>query len=496
MNYLKYKNNKKPETMKKIPFYLFTLCLLPLALVAQSQNSNGKPLVIIPVAKKYIENYVVVNVEKWQIQDEFESTAEFRVRVNTETRDSKIKEVAAEATKKWIDLRKKHLSLSILEVKKYDSDNETFPIVLSPFGEIIVPVAKDENQAKYFKENYTSIKLIDAEFEIDFDNNELFLKKITFKTLNNKSYTYNSEIASHYSTPNMNFNIGAIAVPRELVTNAPKPKQSVSGGTSDVDQDIPIFPEINTSTFVLIIANEEYKQEEPILTALNDGKSMKNYCIKVLGIPEKNIKMVENATFMQMKQSVSQFSSTMGFNPEGKFLVFYFGHGLPNPNKDVNDSYLLPIDVSSKQPEYALSRNYMMAQFYEKNPKQCVIFLESCFSGAMPNDKLLSYSENSSGLRFVPKVEPVKGNIVVFAASTGTETANAYPEKNHNLFTYEFLKALKENANNDITLGELFKIAQQNTSKTAHNQLDGSTQTPSVLFSNEVENEWEIWKLR
>lgn len=53
----------------------------------------------------------------------------------------------------------------------------------------------------------------------------------------------------------------------------------------------------------------------------------------------------------------------------------------------------------------------------------------------------------------VKQATPV-GNIVVFSAAQGDETAYPYKEKEHGLFTYYLLKKLQETKGN-VTLGEL-----------------------------------------
>ena len=50
--------------------------------------------------------------------------------------------------------------------------------------------------------------------------------------------------------------------------------------------------------------------------------------------------------------------------------------------------------------------------------------------------------------------EAPQGNLVVFTAAQGDETAYQYAEKGHGMFTYFLLKKLQE-SKGDVTLGEL-----------------------------------------
>ena len=60
---------------------------------------------------------------------------------------------------------------------------------------------------------------------------------------------------------------------------------------SDVDENIPISPQKNTETFVVIFANERYMEGniDDVLFACRDGEIFKEYCIQALGIPASNV---------------------------------------------------------------------------------------------------------------------------------------------------------------------------------------------------------------
>jgi hypothetical protein len=60
----------------------------------------------------------------------------------------------------------------------------------------------------------------------------------------------------------------------------------------------------------------------------------------------------------------------------------------------------------------------------------------------------------SRGVAVNSKAGVLQGNAVALTAAQGNETAYAYQEKSHGMFTYYLLKKLKE-TKGDITLGEL-----------------------------------------
>ena len=70
---------------------------------------------------------------------------------------------------------------------------------------------------------------------------------------------------------------------------------------TDVDTRIAVNEQRDPNTFVLIISNENYKYEQPVPFALNDGAIFKLYCEKTLGIPSDNIKYQPDASLNDMQ---------------------------------------------------------------------------------------------------------------------------------------------------------------------------------------------------
>lgn len=265
---------------------------------------------------------------------------------------------------------------------------------------------------------------------------------------------------------------------------------------SDVDKNIPKTTETNNTLHVMIIANQNYRNEKPVTTSLSDGRMMKEYCMKTLGVPEKNIFLKEDRTNAEMQADIEGFAKTIRYNSNDKFIFFYFGHGMRDENPQVNDAYLMPIDGSSlRLDKTGVSRNWMMQEFSKSKPQQLVVYLESCFSGATGEDGMLKYADNSSGLRLSDDVPSnFSGNIILITASSKQQTANAYPSQSHNVFTYEFLKALQNNKGN-VSWENMFNTVKTNTSKTAWNELRRE-QEPSITISTTLGESWKTWSVK
>ncbi len=265
---------------------------------------------------------------------------------------------------------------------------------------------------------------------------------------------------------------------------------------SDVDRDIPRAAASNSTLHVMIVANQHYRKEQQVSTALSDGRMTREYCVRTLGVPEKNVQLLEDRTNAEMQAAVEDFARTIRYNPNDRFIFFYFGHGMRDQDPTVADAYLMPVDGSSlRLQQTGVSRNWMMRQFEQSNPNQLVVYLESCFSGATENNQMLKYSENSSGLRLVDDVKTTfTGNIILLTASSQSQTANAFPQQQHNVFTYEFLKALKNSQGNG-NWGQLFDDVKNNTARTAWNELK-RTQEPTIIVSTTVGDAWKKWTVK
>ncbi len=254
---------------------------------------------------------------------------------------------------------------------------------------------------------------------------------------------------------------------------------------SDVDINIPVNSRSNDKTFVVIIANENYTREVNVEYANNDGKTFKAYCEKTLGIPAKNIHLVQDATFGIMRSEIKWITDVAeAYNGQAKLIFYYAGHGMPN-EKD-KSSYLLPVDGVSSDYVSAIKVDDLYNQM-SKHPTQGVtVILDACFSGSLRSDGMLA---NARGVRIKPKEDILKGNMVVFTAATGDETAYPYKEKQHGLFTYFLLKKLQETKGN-VDLKTLSEFVIENV-KQQSIVVNQKSQTPQIKISGDMQSSWK-----
>ena len=276
-----------------------------------------------------------------------------------------------------------------------------------------------------------------------------------------------------------------IYVQQPVAQTVPAATPARPAPSSDVDQNIPEAPVTNTNTFAIIIANENYLKETPVQYALNDGEMFKTYCQKVLGLPEDNIHYTEDATLNMILTEVDWISKVAkAYNGEASLIVYYAGHGIPDEAS--GSSYLLPVDGIGNN----LRTGYSLAELYKTlgalPAKSVTVFMDACFSGAKRGEGMLA---SARGVAIKAKPEAPKGNMVVFSAAQGDETAYPYEDKGHGLFTYFLLKKLQE-TKGQVSLGELAQYVQQQVSRRSI-VTNGKSQTPCVTPSESVVGTWK-----
>jgi hypothetical protein len=260
---------------------------------------------------------------------------------------------------------------------------------------------------------------------------------------------------------------------------------------SDVDVHIPKSELQNSGCLVLIIANERYAmgRVSNVQFAKNDGNGIKQYCINTLGVPEQNIMICQDATLSQIKAGVSWLQQKSNVGGYDKAIVYYAGHGIPDYT--TSKSYILPSDGNPMD----LATAYSLNEFYESlsfvKVKQCVAFIDACFSGT---DRRGAAINEVRGISIKPTEPEPKGNDVVFSACSGDETAQPYPAKHHGVFTYFLLKYLQEKSGN-VKCSDLYNYIRSNVSNSTLD-ISGKKQSPSVHVASRASNDWMNWSLK
>ena len=258
---------------------------------------------------------------------------------------------------------------------------------------------------------------------------------------------------------------------------------------SDVDENIPVTHIKNSNTFALIIANEKYHSVGSVPYALNDGSIFKKYCEQTLGIDSKKIHYLPNATGNQIKTEINWLQNVLSVFDNAKVIFFYAGHGLPDESN--RTSYLMPVDGTTKDLSTCYKLDDLYSTLGEMSASQIVIFTDACFSGSNRGDGMLA---SARGVALKSKPGQPQGNMVVFSAAQGDETAYPYAEQQHGMFTYFLLKKLQA-TKGDVTCEELSEFIKTKVKQQSILE-NNKSQTPCVTPAADVATEWKTWKLR
>jgi hypothetical protein len=260
---------------------------------------------------------------------------------------------------------------------------------------------------------------------------------------------------------------------------------------SDIDTDIPMSNTSNDKTFAVIIANEAYQEKEVsnVEFAVHDGEIFKEYCIKTLGLPEVNVHYRANATLNNIRSEISWLAQVAkSYIGEASVIFYYAGHGVSDEAS--KSAYLLPVDGYGSDVKSGYSLDDLYAKFGAMPSRSVTVFLDACFSGANRDGSMLVAARS---IATKAKTSAPVGNMVVFSASQGDETAYPYKEKGHGLFTYFLLKKLQESKGN-VTLGELGSYISTNVAQRSI-VVNRKSQTPTVIPSASMVN-WQEMRLK
>jgi hypothetical protein len=265
-----------------------------------------------------------------------------------------------------------------------------------------------------------------------------------------------------------------------LADTTPSPAPAVS---SDVD-DVPSGKSPRReNACAIVIGIERYRQDLPKADyADRDAGTVADYLVKAMGYPEENVVVLRNDR-AALGDFVKYFEKWLPNNVEkdGTVFIYYSGHGAPDPK--TGSAYLVPYDGD---PSFIAETGYSLKRLYgalEKLPaKTVIVALDSCFSGAGGRSVL---AKGARPLVMNLKNETVHSNtMTVITASSGEQVSATYDEKGHGLFTYFFLKGIRnENVvgpDGTLSMDDLFGYVGPQVERIARKRFN-TEQTPQLL---------------
>ena len=267
----------------------------------------------------------------------------------------------------------------------------------------------------------------------------------------------------------------------------PDPAPVIDGKPDIVDTDIPVRRVKNREySYCVIIANEHYRDVPEVEYANNDGRIFREYCMKTLGIPERNIRSFFDATYTDMKRAISWMEDIADVTDgKARLFLYYAGHGIPN-DKD-QSAYLIPTDGFPKDITTCFKLSDIYDRLARMNVENVTVLLDACFSGVKRGEGQSIVA--ARGVAIKAKKEDLSGNLVILTAASDDETAFSYKSKKHGMFTYYLLKKLHD-SKGEISLGEVYNFINSNVKKSSM-EINDKKQTPSINVSPLLKDKWQ-----
>jgi hypothetical protein len=434
-----------------------------------------------------LRKLIEFRIRQWELKGEFEKSEDYYERVTEENRKAEVRRQTFIAVN---DIAGKYIDIQGTELGLYNADAEIFTLFVPGAITTLVPVPIED--ALWFKDNWKFVEILNPEFSIYDDKFVLtkFKASLFGSEYEYDAYKHGVYVSTYNGKPelgNLNITLPELEIP--VLKEFPTPVTS-STVLSEVDEMIPVNNIIQENVFALIIGNENYSSYQfgneggiNVKYAEHDARVFTEYLLKTFGVPSENITLLIDATAGQINQALSKMSAlAKAYEGKAEFIFYYAGHGLPN--EETREPFIIPVDVSPSDLNYAISLEDIYTKYTAFETKRVSIFLDACFSGGARNESLLA----SRGIRIRPKSPFVMGNLIVFSATRGDQTAYAYDEQKHGMFTFHLLKKIQETSGM-LSYGELAKYLEFEVNKRSL-LVNNREQEPTIKVSPILEYTW------
>ncbi|TAN44288.1 MAG: hypothetical protein EPN22_07320 [Nitrospirae bacterium] len=247
------------------------------------------------------------------------------------------------------------------------------------------------------------------------------------------------------------------------VESAETPAQRPAG--EDVETPISLkAPErlFGENDMAVVIGIEKYQNIPKSENSYNDAKLVRAY-LRGLGFAERNIEYLtdDKATRSALERTLEGWLPNR-LKKGGKVFVYYSGHGAPEPAS--GNAYIVPYDGD---PEYLPATGYPLKRLYESlarlNAAETFVVVDSCFSGAGGRSVL---AKGARPLVMTAEQFAVPQGMAVLSSTQGSQISTSSPEKGYGVFTYYFLKALKNGKKNLAEIYDYIKPMIEDEAKT------------------------------
>lgn len=280
-----------------------------------------------------------------------------------------------------------------------------------------------------------------------------------------------------------------------------------------IDFNIPTTePNSNKETFVVIVANEDYNTPFPsVQYAHNDGTIFAEYCIKTLGLPERHVKILNNAGRQEIKDLGIDWLKDMTVALEGnaKVIIYMAGLAIADANYNpyfvpnginineirglqnkINTTIPLKHNETNKFLNQCLSLDTLCSWFNRVDNKGITILIDASFDGTnRDGEPFLNIEKETERMRGMR----IRNDIVIFSASNFNKPAYNFDAQQHGFFTYFLLKELKH-SKGDLDYGQLIERVRGQLSY--ESSLQGKLQEPAISVGGKIKDTWNTIRLK
>jgi len=412
-----------------------------------------------------IQNRVTNIIEKWKQNGNYQKLKEWN-----NNPDSVLQRLTRKVVDKIGEEKFRQVKNAGEQEADISSNNYTlFKVTFPDFNPIYLKIP--DHEAQSFYQNFNSLSYSNLDFGFDKQTGKLFIK-------NARVFNPNSEETYHYDYHKKpdNFQKAEVKSPSEMqavgqdgakVTTGSEGKDEggKAGKTppdedaedyhqyTKLDRNLPKFNNDHSGDVAIVIGNSNYESNgvPDVDYAVNDAKLVKRYLVEALGFEEQYVKLHTNVTRSKFRSVFGDEGSFRDGNvydlvdyPVGNVFFFYSGHGATEASND--KTYLVPVEASAtsiKTEGFDLST---IRENLKKVAKDHVIVMDACLSGRMIKDQ-------TSMLSYTPPEKLSYNRRTEITATDGNQLATWYSAKGHGLFTWFFLKAIKNyektDTNND-----------------------------------------------
>lgn len=316
-----------------------------------------------------------------------------------------------------------------------------------------------------------------------------------------------------------------------------------------VDFNIPQNTSTYENGYVLIIANEEYDHAflPDVPFASNDGEMVKQYFVKALGVPERQVKVLRNASKEEIKREgvhwltdLSQAVAAKGKDaavPKADIYVYYAGHGItdfdgvayliPNMmnidgikglqnggksgflglgNKSSSEATTYDIALKKKDmsrlAEQCISVDSLCAWLRAKDKRtpypvnRLTVVLDAGFDGHQRSGAPMLRADMKVDAKASKRKANKNSDAMVLLAAAYNRTAYSFDTQHHGFLTYFLLKEIKSVANHldRATYQDIYEAVQRNVNK--ESALQGKWQEISGFVDGKYATNWQKLRLK